>query len=201
MTLHEGARFRAERGQHRQRQFDAGDRHHRPPYRARRDVAPDGPQRARRQGDRHLISARSRWRATAQQTDGEQSVKAMLLDRGATANCQARAGDLRRRREMRAWRDGRRAGREPIVLRRGARARPGAARGAAARRLRRRPVGRDRRRRPGHRRRWRARRCGRSRHERRRRSSTPRSRCATSSRRSPAGIISTAPRPRRSRRR
>ena len=41
----------------------------------------------------------------AQQTDSEQSVKAMLLDRGATANCQARARNLRRRREVRARRD------------------------------------------------------------------------------------------------
>ena len=34
----------------------------------------------------------------------------MLLDRGATANCQARARDLRRRRQMRARRHGRRTG-------------------------------------------------------------------------------------------
>ena len=38
-----------------------------------------------RQGDR-LLSRQGRGRARRQKTDAEQSVKAMLLDRGATAN-------------------------------------------------------------------------------------------------------------------
>ena len=68
-------------------EFDARNRHHRPPRRARRD------RRARRcaavLGGKATGSYLGKVAVArdAQQTDGEQSVKAMLLDRGATANC------------------------------------------------------------------------------------------------------------------
>ena len=140
----------------------------------------------------------------AQQTDGEQSVKAMLLDRGATANCKP---------ELEIFADdvkcahGASVGeldRDADVLRAIARARSGERTRAAARRFRHGPVGRCRRRgaarRDLHRR---ARRIAEGRDDRARpphpeqRARRPRA----NSRRSRTGIISTAPRPRRSRRR
>ena len=77
----------------------------------------------------------------AQKTDAEQSVKAMLLDRGATANCKPEleifADDVKCAHgasvgELDAMQ---------IVLRREPRARPGERPGAAARRVRHGPVG------------------------------------------------------------
>ena len=129
------------------------------------------------------ISARSRSRAKRQQTDSEQSVKAMLLDRGATANCKPELEIYRRRRQMRARRDRRRARHGAIVLRRLARARPRRRPRVAARRLHRRAVGRRRRRRARHRRR-RARRGEGDRMNVETRLNTRARACATSSRRS-----------------
>ena len=83
---------------------------------ARRSRQTD-PQRARRQGDRHPISARSRSRAAPadrRRAVGQGDAARPRRDR----QLQARARDFRRRREVRARRDGRRAGREPTVLRR-----------------------------------------------------------------------------------
>ena len=193
--------FELRRGQHRRRQFDARNRHHR---------APPRPAATSRQTVRSVLGGKAAGSylgkvavaRDAQQTDSEQSVKAMLLDRGATANCQARARNLRRRRQMRAWRDGRRTRRERSCS---TPPRAGSIRRAARALLLEGFVGGlwddidgdDQR----HRRR-RARRAERRSHERR----SPASIRALDVRDQfpaipPAGIISTAPRPRRSRRR
>ena len=93
---------------------------------------------------------------SGQQTDSVQSVKAMLLDRGATANAKPEleiyADDVKCAHGATVGELDPRA----TVLRRRARARPGVGAGAAARRLCRRVVERHRGRRRGHRRRWRA---------------------------------------------
>ena len=52
----------------------------------------------------------------AQKTDGEQSLRGLLLQRTATVNPEARTGDLRGRREMRTRRHDRRTGCEGAVL-------------------------------------------------------------------------------------
>ncbi len=77
----------------------------------------------------------------AQQTDAEQSVKAMLLDRGATANCKPELEIFADDVKCAHGATRRRARRDAIVLRRKPRARPGERAGAAARRLRHGPVG------------------------------------------------------------
>ena len=68
----------------------------------------------------------------AQKTDATQSVKAMLLDRTRDGEFEARAGNLRRRREVRAWRDGGRTRCGGVVLSDQPRHRAGAGEGAAA---------------------------------------------------------------------
>ena len=77
----------------------------------------------------------------AQQTDAEQSVKAMLLDRGATANCKPELEIFADDVKCAHGATRRRAGRDAIVLRREPRARPGERAGVAARRVRHGPVG------------------------------------------------------------
>ena len=87
----------------------------------------------------------------AQKSDGSQSVKAMLLDRTATANLKPRTRNLRRRREMRTRRHGGRARQAIALLPRQPRPSPGGGQDAAAARVRRRAV-RGRRHGPPHRR-------------------------------------------------
>ena len=78
----------------------------------------------------------------AQQTDAEQSVKAMLLDRGATANCKPELEIFADDVKCAHGATRRRIGRDATLLRREPRPRPGERPGAAARRLRHGPVGR-----------------------------------------------------------
>ena len=208
VSLAEGADFELYRRQHRHRPFDQRDRHHRQAHRRRRPLAPDRALGAERQGDR-LLSRQGRGRARRAEDRRRAVGQGHAARPRRDRELQARARDFRRRREMRARRERRRAGRDAAVLRRKPRARPGERPGAAARRLRHGPVGQrdsERSRRasasranaPRRETRWR-----RGRDERPRpRIQLRRSNCrATSSRRSRTGIISTAPRPRRSRRR
>ena len=146
-------RFRAARGQHRRRQFDARNRHHRPPPRARRDLAPDGPQRARRQGDRLLSRqgrgrARSRSRPTASNRSKRCcSTAAPPPIASPSSKSSPTTSNARTARRS--------ASSTATQLFYAARARPrsGERPRAAARRLHRRAVGRCRRRRSRHRRR------------------------------------------------
>ena len=80
----------------------------------------------------------------AQQTDAEQSVKAMLLDRGATANCKPELEIFADDVKCAHGATRRRTGRDAAVLRRKPRPRPGERPRAAARRLRHGPVGQRR---------------------------------------------------------
>ena len=56
------------------------------------------------------IRARSRWRKGANGSDSRQTAKALLLGDARRSRSEARTGNLRRRREMRPWRGGRRSG-------------------------------------------------------------------------------------------
>ena len=162
-------------------------------------IAPDGPLGARRQGGR-LLSRQGRGRARRAEDRRRAVGQGHAARPRRDGQLQARARDFRRRREMRARRDRRRARRDAIVLRRWPRARPGDARGRCCSKASSWACGTTRRigdaicdaARDALR--------GRS-HERRDPHQLARSTSAASSRRSRTGIISTAPRPRRSRRR
>ncbi len=69
-------------------------------------------------------------RPDAQKTDAKMMTRALLLVRRGRGRQQAGTGDFRRRRDLRSWRDHRRARREPAVL--PARARPFREGGAGA---------------------------------------------------------------------
>ena len=127
--------------QHRHRPIDQRDRHQRQAHRRRRTLAPDHPQRADGKAVGSYLGKVEVARG-AQQTDAEQSVKAMLLDRGATANCKPELEIFADDVKCAHGATRRRAGRDAVVLRREPRARPGERARAAARRLRHGPVGR-----------------------------------------------------------
>ena len=91
------------------------------------------------------VAARVEVARDAQKTDGEQSLKGLLLARSRDDQRQARAGDFRRRRQMRPWRHRRRARPQRALLSGKPGRRPERGQGAAHPRLRRRRARPDRR--------------------------------------------------------
>ena len=142
VTLARRRAFRARRGQHRRRRVDARNRHHRAPCRARRDLRQMVRSGARRQGDRHPISARSRSRATRSrptravgQGDAARPRRDRQLPSPSSKSTPTTSSARTARRSASSTRR--------TVLRRRARARPGRGARAAARGLHRRACGSD----------------------------------------------------------
>ena len=87
VSLAEGADFELFARQYRHRPVDQRDRHQRQAHRRRRPLAADRPLACSNGKAVGSYLGKVEVARGAQQTDAEQSVKAMLLDRGATANC------------------------------------------------------------------------------------------------------------------